>query len=34
METTLMSKVDGVIDKIHAKQNQTVKAGELIISMR
>ena len=34
METTLMSKADGVIDKIHVKQNQAVKAGELIITMR
>ncbi|MCL2400789.1 MAG: pyruvate carboxylase [Defluviitaleaceae bacterium] len=34
METTVMSKVDGVIDKILVKQNQPIKAGELIITMR
>ena len=34
METTVMSKVDGVIDKLYVKQNQVVKAGELVISMR
>jgi pyruvate carboxylase len=34
METTVMSKVDGVIDTIHVQANQTVKAGELIVSMR
>jgi len=34
METTVVSKVDGVIDKIHVGENQPVKAGELIISMR
>jgi len=34
METTVMSKVDGVIDTIHVVQNQPVKAGELIITMR
>jgi len=34
METTVMSKVDGIIDKIHVNQNQPVKAGELIITMR
>ena len=34
METTVMSKVDGVIDKIHVKANQPVKAGELIITMK
>jgi len=34
METAVMSKVGGVIDEIHVKQNQPVKAGELIITMR
>jgi len=34
METTVMSKVDGIIDTIHVAQNQPVKAGELIITMR
>ena len=34
METTVVSKADGVIDKIHIKENQPVKAGELIIGMR
>ncbi|MCL2856791.1 MAG: biotin/lipoyl-binding protein [Oscillospiraceae bacterium] len=34
METTVVSKVDGVIGKILVKENQPVKAGELIIEMR
>ena len=34
METTVMSKADGIVDKIHVEGNQPVKAGELIISMR
>jgi len=33
METAVVSKEDGVIDKLHVKEHQPVKAGELIISM-
>jgi pyruvate carboxylase len=33
METTILSKSDGVIDKIHVTEGQTVNAGDLIIKM-
>jgi len=33
METTVLSKTDGKIQKIYVKQNQPIKAGELLISM-
>jgi len=34
METIVVSKADGVIDKILVKEHQVVKAGELVIQMR
>ena len=34
METTVVSRVDGVIDEILTKEGQPVKAGELIIRMK
>ncbi|MCL2827162.1 MAG: pyruvate carboxylase [Oscillospiraceae bacterium] len=34
METIVVSKADGVVDKILVREHQVVKAGELVIQMR
>jgi len=34
METTVVSRVDGVVEEVLVKEQQPVKAGELVIRMR
>ena len=34
METTVVSRVDGVVEEVLVKEQQTVKAGELVIRMK
>ncbi|MBQ4249116.1 MAG: biotin/lipoyl-binding protein, partial [Clostridia bacterium] len=33
METSVVAKVDGTIEKVYIKEGQSVKAGELLIQM-
>jgi len=34
METSVVAKADGVIDKIHVSENEAVKAGQLLIALK
>lgn len=34
METSVVARIDGVIDNVHVKENQSVKAGELLFDIK